>query len=46
MMDIELPFWIDTSDVRVSITSFGVSINVRNTSSMQRTFWRNRWASC
>jgi len=46
MMDIELPFWIDASDVRVSINSSGVSIEVRNTLSIQRTYWRNRWGSC
>ena len=46
MMDIELPFWIEPSDVRVGITPLGVSIEVRNTLSIQRTYWRNRWASC
>ena len=43
MMDIELPFWTDASDVRVSITPVAVSIEVRNTLSIHRTYWRNRW---
>ena len=42
MLELELPFWIDAGDVRVSVTSLGVSVEVRNTLSIQRTYWRNR----
>ena len=41
-MELELPFWTDAGDVRVTITSCGVSVEVRNTLSIQRTYWRNR----
>lgn len=42
-MEIELPFWIDAADVRVHITDTQLQVDVRNTLSLQRVYWRNRY---
>lgn len=41
-MEVMLPFWIDSDDVRVSVTETELKAVVRNTLSLRRTFWRNR----
>ena len=41
-MEIELPFWIDAGDVRVHITDKELRVDVRNTMSLRRVYWRNR----
>ena len=41
IMQFEVPFWIDTDDVRVSITEHDVSVHVRGCLEVKRTFWRN-----
>lgn len=41
MVQIELPFWIDTEDVRVEFGATVLSVEVRNTMNVQRTYWRN-----
>lgn len=41
IMNFEVPFWIDNDDVKVTVTEYGVSINVRNVMDVQRAFWRN-----
>ena len=41
-MEIDLPFWIDAGDVCVKITSVGIAVDVRNTLSIRRTYWRNK----
>lgn len=40
-VEIELPFWIDSDDVRVQITSHQLSIQVRNEINLTRTYWRD-----
>jgi hypothetical protein len=42
MVQIELPFWIDTEDVNVEFGSTVLQVEVRNTLTVQRTYWRNR----
>lgn len=42
ILHIELPFWIDTEDVRVDIDEAGISIAVRGSLYLRRTYWRNR----
>ena len=42
-MEIELPFWIDAADVRVHISDTQLQVDVRNTLSLQRVYWRNRY---
>lgn len=41
-VEVMLPFWIDSGDVRVSVTETELKAVVRNTVSLRRTFWRNR----
>jgi len=41
VMEIQLPFWIDTEDCKVDITKEGITIDVRNQLNIKRTFWRN-----
>ena len=42
MLEVVLPFWIDSGDVRVKVTEQELQVEVRNTLSLHRTFWRNR----
>ena len=44
-IEIDLPFWIDASDIYVNITSLSITVDVRNTLSIRRTYWRNRYDS-
>jgi hypothetical protein len=42
-IEIDLPFWIDANDIYVKITSVGITVDVRNTLSVRRTYWRNKY---
>jgi hypothetical protein len=43
ILEMNLPFWIDASDVRVDVTETDLTIDVRNTVHLHRTYWRNRY---
>ncbi|KAK9831834.1 hypothetical protein WJX81_000048 [Elliptochloris bilobata] len=41
VMELVLPFWTDPEDVSVHIAAKGVSIRVRGSLDLRRTYWRN-----
>lgn len=43
LLELELPFWIDAEDCRVEFGERQLSVDVRNTLRLERTYWRNRW---
>lgn len=45
-MELSTPFWTDPDDVNVDIMDCGVSIHVRGSLAMRRTYWRNACAHC
>lgn len=44
MLELDLPFWTDPDDVRVCITAKDLTISVRGSLDLRRTFWRNACA--
>ncbi|PSC71468.1 heat shock [Micractinium conductrix] len=41
LLELELPFWIDAEDCRVEFGERQLSVDVRNTLRLERTYWRN-----
>ena len=41
IVQIELPFWIDPEDVKVDVGDLELSVRVRNTLNLKRTYWQN-----
>ena len=46
VMELDTPFWTDPEDVSVDIKDCDVSVNVRGSLDMRRTYWRNACAHC
>lgn len=44
MLELDLPFWTDPDDVRVRITAKDLTISVRGSLDLRRSFWRNTCA--
>ena len=44
VLDIEVPFWIESEDVKVVFRPHGLSVVVRNAASIEREYWsRYTW---
>lgn len=41
VMHVELPFWIDSEDVKVTVGDHAIDIRVRNTLHVRRDYWRS-----
>lgn len=41
-LEIQVPFWIDGSDVHVAIGEHQLHVGVRNTICFSRTYWTSR----
>ena len=44
ILELQRPFWIDPSDVRVRVGEAALEVDVRGGAlSLRRTYWRSRW---
>ena len=44
VMELDMPFWTDPEDVSVDIKDCDVSVHVRGSLDLRRTYWRNACA--
>ena len=45
LLEVQVPFWIEASDVHVDIGEQQLQVSVRNTLCFCRTYWTNRCVS-
>lgn len=43
-LELQVPFWIDASDVHIDIEEHQLRVSVRNTFCFSRTYWTSRYS--
>lgn len=46
VLELDMPFWTDPEDVSVDIKDCDMSVHVRGSLDMRRSYWRNACAHC